>query len=142
MPTPRERISRTTWVIVDWKSFDASLNSRCASSKKNTSFGLSVSPTSGSVSYSRESSHMRKVENSSGLPSTLRTPSRLTTPRSTPSAPVAVRKKSFTSISGVPKNTSAPWSANVISSRRMTPTVAFDSPPSSVSSALPSSLTR
>ena len=44
--------------------------------------------------------------------------------------------------SGSPKNASAPWSAKVISVRRITPTVAALSPPMSFSSALPSSLVR
>ena len=47
MPTPFDLISRTVWVIWSMKALEASLNSRCASSKKKTSFGRSVSPTSG-----------------------------------------------------------------------------------------------
>ena len=46
---------------VDAAIFGASSNSRCASSKKNTSFGLSGSPTSGSSSNSSDISHSRKV---------------------------------------------------------------------------------
>ena len=60
-PTPLERISRTTCSIFSSSAFGASLNSRCASSKKNTSFGLSRSPTSGRCSNSSDSSHSRKV---------------------------------------------------------------------------------
>ena len=41
--------------------------------------------------------------------------------------------------SGSPKNASAPWSENAISSRRITPAVRRDSPPRSLRSALPSS---
>ena len=44
----------------------ASSNSRCASSKKNTSFGLSRSPASGRSEYRSASSHIRNVENSAG----------------------------------------------------------------------------
>lgn len=40
----------------------ASAKSRCASSKKKTSLGLSTSPTSGKVSKSSESSHNSSVE--------------------------------------------------------------------------------
>ena len=39
----------------------ASSNSKCASSKKNTRFGFSGSPTSGSASNSSDSSHSRNV---------------------------------------------------------------------------------
>ena len=42
--------------------------------------------------------------------------------------PAAVRRNSAVSISGSPKNTSAPWSAKVMSSRRITPTVALREP--------------
>ncbi len=41
MPTPFERTSRTTCSTCSRNALLASLNSRCASSKKNTSFGLS-----------------------------------------------------------------------------------------------------
>ena len=81
---------------------------------------------------------MRNVENSAGLSATPGTSSSEMTPR--PSG--AVRRKSCTSNSGSPKNTSAPSSAKVMSSRRITPAVADDSPPSSFSSPLPSSLVR
>ena len=53
-PTPLERIRRTTCSIFSTSAFGASSNSRCASSKKNTSFGLSGSPTSGSCSNSSD----------------------------------------------------------------------------------------
>ncbi len=138
MPTPFERMSRTVWVIEARKSFDASRNNRWASSKKKTSLGLSRSPTSGRSLNRSASSHIRNVEKRAGRSCTPGTSSRLTTPR--PSA--VVFRNSNVSISGSPKNTSAPWSANVISSRRITPTVALDSPPSPVSSPLPSSLIR
>ena len=48
--------------------------------------------------------------------------------------------RSADSNSGSPKNASAPWSEKPISSRRMTPAVAAERPPSSLSSGLPSSL--
>ena len=112
---------------------DASLNSRWASSKKNTSLGLSVSPTSGSSWNSWLSRYIRNVENRAGLSWTLGTSSSETMPL--PSG--VVRRKSDVTISGWPKNTSAPWSANAISSRRMTPAVEADSPPSFFSSGLP-----
>ena len=65
-PTPLERIRRTTCSIFSISALGASLNSRWASSKKNTIFGLSGSPTSGSCSNSSDSIHSRKVEYSLG----------------------------------------------------------------------------
>ena len=65
-PTPLERTSRTTCSMRSTSAFGASLNSRCASSKKNTSLGFSRSPTSGSCSNSSDSSHSRKVAYSRG----------------------------------------------------------------------------
>jgi len=61
-PTPLERMRRTTCSIFSSSGFGASVNKRCASSKKKTSFGLSGSPTSGSRSYSSDSSHSSSVE--------------------------------------------------------------------------------
>ena len=46
-PTPLDRISFTVCSTCCRNALEASVNSRCASSKKNTSFGLSTSPTSG-----------------------------------------------------------------------------------------------
>ena len=60
-PSLVEKIEQTVRLIRSTSAFGASLNSRCASSKKNTSFGLSRSPTSGSCSNSSDSSHSRKV---------------------------------------------------------------------------------
>ena len=60
-PTPFERISRTTCSTFSSSAGGASLKSRCASSKKNTSFGFSRSPTSGRFSNSSASSHSRNV---------------------------------------------------------------------------------
>ena len=62
IPTPLLRISLITCSILSTSAFDVSSNSICASSKKNTSLGLSKSPTSGSVVYNSESSHSRNVE--------------------------------------------------------------------------------
>ena len=59
MPTPFERISRTTCWTASSSGFGASVKRRCASSKKKTSFGLSRSPTSGSVSNSSDSIQTR-----------------------------------------------------------------------------------
>ena len=61
-PTPFERMSFTTCSILSTRAVGAPLNSRWASSKKNTSLGFSGSPTSGSVSNSSLSSHSMKVE--------------------------------------------------------------------------------
>jgi len=47
----------TVWI----RAFGALENSRCASSKKKTNLGFSVSPTSGGSSNSSESSQRRKV---------------------------------------------------------------------------------
>ena len=60
-PTPLERMSLTTCTILSSSSLGMSLNSRWASSKKNTNFGLSKSPASGSVSNSSESIHSRNI---------------------------------------------------------------------------------
>ena len=137
-PTPFDRMSRTVCVIAEMKSFDASVNSRCASSKKNTSFGLSRSPTSGRISNSSASRYIRNVENSAGLSAT---PGHLE--QADDAATVGRGAQEVrTSNSGSPKKTSAPPSANVMSSRRITPAVAAERPPSSFSSALPSSLVR
>ena len=53
IPTPFERMSRTTCSTWSRSALLAPSKSRCASSKKNTSFGLSMSPTSGSWSIER-----------------------------------------------------------------------------------------
>ena len=135
-PTPLERISRTVCAIWSRNALDASLNSRCASSKKKTSFGLSRSPTSGRSWKRSASSHIRNVEKSAGRSCRLGSSSIETMPR--PSDPTCSR--SDDSNSGSPKNASAPWPSNAISSRRITPAVALDRPPSSLRSGLPSSL--
>ena len=60
-PTFLLRTRRTTSSMRSTSAAGASLNSRWASSKKNTSFGLSRSPTSGRCSNSSLSIHNRKV---------------------------------------------------------------------------------
>ena len=52
------------------------MNSRCASSKKNTSFGLSRSPTSGRKVNRSASTHIKNVENITGRAAWLPTSSR------------------------------------------------------------------
>ncbi|PQM47707.1 hypothetical protein C1Y40_02078 [Mycobacterium talmoniae] len=65
-PTPLERISLTVCSTCSRNALEASVNSRWASSKKNTSLGLSTSPTSGSRVNRSASTHIKKVENSTG----------------------------------------------------------------------------
>jgi hypothetical protein len=66
-PTPFDLMMRTT-CSTRWRSAGgASSKSRCASSKQNTSFGRSTSPTSGSRSNSSDSSQRRKLEYRRGL---------------------------------------------------------------------------
>ena len=65
-PTPRERISLTVCSTCSRNALEASVNSRWASSKKNTSLGLSTSPISGRVLKRSDSTHIKKVENSTG----------------------------------------------------------------------------
>ncbi|SKF62518.1 Uncharacterised protein [Mycobacteroides abscessus subsp. abscessus] len=117
---------------------DASLNSRWASSKKNTSLGLSMSPTSGSSLNRSASSHIKKVENKAGRLCRFGSSSSEMTPR--PSGMTRIR--SAVSNSGSPKNSSAPCCWSSTSLRRITPTVALETPPRLVSSSLPSSLVR
>ncbi len=79
-PTPLERISRTTCSTFCSSEGGASLNSRCASSKKKASLGLSRSPTSGRCSNSSDSIHSRKVAYSLGALSSRSAARMLTTP--------------------------------------------------------------
>ena len=122
-----------------WRNaFDASVNSRCASSKKNTSLGLSTSPISGRNVNRSASTHIRNVENITGRVAWLPTSSRVMTPR-----PCASRRiRSFGSSSGSPKNVSAPSASRFTSARRITPAVVADTAPSAASSGLPASLVR
>ena len=137
-PTPLERMSRTVWATCSTNSFGASANSRCASSKKKTSFGLSRSPASGSVSNSSARSHIRNVENSLGRSWTAASSRQLMTPR--PSGAVRMSESMVTS--GSPKNASASCCVSSTSLRSRTPAVADERPPMVLSSALPSSLIR
>src|SRR5690606_6213228 len=65
-PTPFDRIKRTICSIWVKKAFDAPLNNKCASSKKNTNLGLSKSPTSGSFLNNWAKRLNKKVENNKG----------------------------------------------------------------------------
>src|SRR5215210_4083287 len=100
----------------------ASAKSRCASSKKNTSFGFGRSPTSGSCSKSSASSHIRTVEKSFGRSWTAASSRQETTPR--PSG--AVRIRSAISSCGSPKNSVPPPSSSETRERSNTPIVAAD----------------
>ena len=137
MPTPLERMRRTVCVTDSMKAFDAPWNNKCASSKKNTSLGLSASPTSGSCSNSSASSHIRNVENSAGRFCTAGSSSIETTP-----AGPSVRSRSEMSNSGSPKKASAPCASRLAMDRRITPAEAVDTPPMLFSSAFPSSEVR
>jgi hypothetical protein len=136
-PTPFERISLTVCSMRSRNAFEASENSRCASSKKNTSLGFSMSPASGSSSNSSASSHMRNVENSVGSACWSASSSSVTTPW-----PFSTRSRSDGSNSGSPKNFSPPRASRLTSARRITPAVDAETPPMPLSSALPSSDSR
>ena len=68
----------STWLR---KAFEASLNNRCASSKKKTNLGLSTSPTSGRKLNRSASTHIRKVENITGRAARSPSSNRLMMPR-------------------------------------------------------------
>ena len=104
IPTPLDLTSFTTCSIFSSRALDASLNRRCASSKKNTILGLSQSPTSGRFSNSSESSQSRKVEYS---PPVL-TSEELSRMFIMPLPSSAVLSQSLISRAGVPKKTSPP----------------------------------
>ena len=95
---------RTVWATWSRNSSLASAKRRWASSKKKTSLGWSRSPTSGRVSNSDASSHMRKVEKSFGRSWTAGSSRQLMTPRSP-----CRRSRSVTANSGSPKKASPPW---------------------------------
>ncbi|CUJ73208.1 Uncharacterised protein [Achromobacter xylosoxidans] len=124
-PTPLERTRRTTCSILFSSAGGASLKSKCASSKKNTSLGWSGSPTSGSFSYRSASSHSRKIAYSRGACISLSAASTLTMPR--PWASVRIR--SATSSMGSPKNFSAPCDSSASRLRWIAPTLAADTLP-------------
>ncbi|CPU29395.1 Uncharacterised protein [Mycobacteroides abscessus] len=136
-PTPLDRMSLTVCSTCSRNAFDASANSRCASSKMNTSLGLSTSPISGSFVNRLARIHIRNVENRTGRAACAPSSTRVMTPLSPD-----VRIRSFGSISGSPKNVSPPSASRLISARRITPAVAADTPPRFFRSALPSSLVR
>ena len=123
-PTPFERISRTTCSIFSCSAFGASANSRWASSKKNTSFGFSGSPISGSRSYSSESSHSSSVEYSRGDCISRSAASTLITP-----LPSTVCRRSSTFSIGSPRKRSPPWCSSVSSPRWIAPIEAADTLP-------------
>ena len=118
-PTPLLRTSRTTSSMRSTSAAGASLNSRCASSKKNTSLGLSRSPTSGSVSNSSLSIHSRKVAYSRGAFISLSAARMLMTPW-----PPTVCMKSAMSSMGSPKKRLPPCSSICSRPRWMAPTLA------------------
>ena len=132
-PTPLERISRTVCAIESRKSLLASLNSRCASSKKNTSFGLSESPTSGrSCEQVGEQPHQERGEQRRPVEDLRQLHQR-------DDAPTVRRRpasRSAVSNSGSPKKLSAPVSVKAMSSRSSTPAVEEASPPRSFEVAL------
>ncbi len=102
---------------------------------KSTSFGLSMSPASGSVAYNSASRLSMKVEKSFGLVCISMTCRTLTYP-----LPFASRRiKSSTSKEGSPKKLSAPCCSSSTILRRMVPTDADERLPYSASIAsLPS----
>ena len=65
-PTPFDLISLTICSIFLPNSTDISSNNKCASSKKNTNLGLSISPTSGKFSNNSDNIQRRNVEYNSG----------------------------------------------------------------------------
>ncbi|COX47803.1 Uncharacterised protein [Mycobacterium tuberculosis] len=137
-PTPLERISFTVCSTCSRKAFEASVNNRCASSKKNTSLGLSRSPTSGRKVNRSASTHIRKVENIAGRNAWLPNSSNEMMPRPW----LSTRSRSSGLSSGSPKNVSAPSASRLTKARRMTPAVVGDTAPRDFSSTLPSSLVR
>ena len=120
-PTPLDRIRRTVCSIRSIRALGQSLNSRWASSKKNTIRGSSLSPVSGRSSYSSPSIHSRKVEYRAGLLNSLSAARMLTTPIPFSSWV----NQSARSSAGSPKKTSPPWSSRMAMARWMAPTEAF-----------------
>ncbi len=125
-PTPFERISRTVCSTESRNASVASSNSRCASSKKKTSFGLGRSPASGSVSNSSATSHISAVDHSSGWSCTPGSSRHEITPRPSGVEPQQVgdRRTAARRRSSLP-----PPSSSSTSERSRTPTVAGDRPP-------------
>ena len=118
-PTPFERISRTTSSMRSSSTLGASLNSRCASSKKKANLGFSGSPISGRRSYKSLSIHSKKVAYRRGDCISLSALRMLTTPW-----PDTVCIMSSRLSIGSPKNLSPPWPSSVSKQRWMAPTLA------------------
>ena len=114
MLTPLERISFTTCSIFSSSALETPLNSRCASSKKNTIRGFSGSPTSGSTSNSSESIHSRKLVYSDASFIRLRQSRMLTVPW-----PPSVWNQSAMFSAGSVKNCSPPLLSRATTPRRM-----------------------
>ena len=102
----------------------ASSNSRCASSKKNTSLGFSRSPASGSSSNSSASSHISAVENSFGLSCTPGSSRHEITPRPSSARPQQVGDRELR----LAEELVPPPSSRPTSERSSTPTVAPGQP--------------
>ena len=105
-PTPFERIKRTTCSIFSSNTLGASLNNKCASSKKNANFGLSTSPTSGKVSNSSDNIHNKNAPYTRGEFISLSAARMFTTP-----LPSTVCIMSAMLSIGSPKNCPAPCSS-------------------------------
>ena len=136
-PTPLERMSRTTCSTRCCSAGGASSNSRCASSKTNTSLGWSRSPTSGNCSNSSDNSHSKKLEYSRGFSTSVSAARMLITPR--PSG--ARRIRSASSSAGSPKNIPPPSDSSRSSARMIAPTDGVLTSPYAVEMALRSSTT-
>ena len=136
-PTPLERISRTTCSIFSTSASGASLKSRCASSKKNTSLGLSRSPASGRFSNSSASSHKSSVAYIFGDCISLSADRMLMTPR-----PRSVWIRSSMLSMGSPKICSPPCDSSASRPRWMAPIDADDTLPYSVVNCLALSPTK
>ncbi len=115
---------------------EASRKSRCASSKKKTSDGLlGVAELGQVVEQVGQQPHQEGREQRRPVLQV-----RQLDQRDDPAAVLGRRGSGRRSRTRARRRTaSAPWSANTISSRRITPAVAEDRPPSSLSSGLPSS---
>ena len=90
------------------------MNSRWASSKKNTILGFGKSPTSGNVSNNSDIIHSRKVEYSLPLLMRLSLSRILIMP-----LPQSWVSQSVMDRAGSPKNTSPPWVSSATMARMM-----------------------
>ena len=114
-PIPLERINRTICSIFLWNVGFISSNNRCASSKKNTNFGFSRSPTSGIDSNISVNIHKRNVEYKSGAKDSLTESNTFIIPLPLSSHCI----KSFNSNAGSPKNLFPPCSSRVNNERKI-----------------------